>query len=76
MTAAAGLVFRRAVSSISKTAAAIASAALLLAQPASALFNNGSVIAPCDSPLYCYGNILKGIELAAPFSDSKTFVDM
>jgi alpha,alpha-trehalase len=43
---------------------------------ASALYINGSVTAPCDSPLYCQGDILKGIELARPFSDSKTFVDM
>ncbi|KAK3299981.1 glycoside hydrolase family 37 protein [Chaetomium fimeti] len=43
---------------------------------ASALYINGSVTAPCDSPLYCQGEILKAIELARPFSDSKTFVDM
>jgi alpha,alpha-trehalase len=47
-----------------------------LASSASALYFNGSVIAPCDSPLYCQGEILKAIELARPFSDSKTFVDM
>jgi alpha,alpha-trehalase len=47
-----------------------------LAQLASALYINGSVTAPCDSPLYCQGEILKAIELARPFSDSKTFVDM
>ncbi|KAG6042084.1 hypothetical protein E4U41_006205 [Claviceps citrina] len=41
-----------------------------------ALYSNGSVIAPCDSPIYCYGDILKQVELARPFSDSKTFVDM
>ncbi|KAI0136388.1 glycoside hydrolase family 37 protein [Xylariales sp. AK1849] len=40
------------------------------------LYQNGSVIAPCDSPLYCQGEILKQIELAQPFSDSKTFVDL
>ncbi|KAI1847359.1 hypothetical protein JX266_006584 [Neoarthrinium moseri] len=40
------------------------------------LYTNGSVIAPCDSPLYCQGDILKQIELAQPFSDSKTFVDL
>lgn len=43
---------------------------------ASALYQNGSVIAPCDSPIYCHGDILKEIELASPFTDSKTFVDM
>lgn len=47
-----------------------------LAQLASALYINSSVTAPCDSPLYCQGEILKAIELARPFSDSKTFVDM
>ncbi|KAK5989023.1 Trehalase [Cladobotryum mycophilum] len=41
-----------------------------------ALYTNGSVIAPCDSPIYCHGDILKEVELAHPFSDSKTFVDM
>ncbi|KAH6634024.1 glycoside hydrolase family 37 protein [Chaetomium sp. MPI-SDFR-AT-0129] len=47
-----------------------------LASTAAALYVNGSVIAPCDSPLYCQGEILKAIELAKPFADSKTFVDM
>ncbi len=41
-----------------------------------ALYKNGSVTAPCDSPIYCHGDILKEIELAHPFPDSKTFVDM
>ncbi|KAH6660296.1 trehalase [Truncatella angustata] len=40
------------------------------------LYVNGSVITPCDSPIYCQGEILKQIELAKPFSDSKTFVDL
>lgn len=48
----------------------------LLAMAANALYINGSVTAPCDSPIYCHGEILKQIELAHPFSDSKTFVDM
>lgn len=47
-----------------------------LVSGATALYINGSVIAPCDSPLYCQGDVLKAIELARPFSDSKTFVDM
>jgi alpha,alpha-trehalase len=55
----------------------LATAALAgLVSVASALYINGSVIAPCDSPLYCHGEVLKAIELARPFSDSKTFVDM
>lgn len=48
----------------------------VLPRTAQALYENGSVIAPCDSPIYCHGEILKEIELARPFSDSKTFVDM
>ncbi|KAK0731519.1 glycoside hydrolase family 37 protein [Lasiosphaeris hirsuta] len=56
---------------------AVAAAALAaFASGAAALYINGSVIAPCDSPLYCQGEILKAIELAQPFADSKTFVDM
>ncbi|VUC26789.1 unnamed protein product [Clonostachys rosea] len=47
-----------------------------LAATANALYTNGSVVAPCDSPIYCHGELLKQIELAQPFSDSKTFVDM
>ncbi|KAH7064134.1 Six-hairpin glycosidase-like protein [Paraphoma chrysanthemicola] len=45
-------------------------------QLTSALYTNGSVIAPCDSPIYCYGDLLREIELARPFADSKTFVDL
>jgi alpha,alpha-trehalase len=53
------------------------SAAVLAgAQLATALYTNGSVIAPCDSPIYCYGDLLREIELARPFADSKTFVDL
>lgn len=52
-------------------------AAIVAAVPvATALYQNGSVIAPCDSPIYCHGDMLKEIQLARPFSDSKTFVDM
>ncbi len=47
-----------------------------LASASTALYVNGSVTAPCASPLYCQGEILKAIELARPFADSKTFVDM
>ncbi|CAI6337415.1 unnamed protein product [Periconia digitata] len=43
---------------------------------AAALYENGSVVAPCDSPIYCYGDLLREIELARPFADSKTFVDL
>ncbi|KAF1999679.1 glycoside hydrolase family 37 protein [Amniculicola lignicola CBS 123094] len=52
-------------------------AIVLAAAPlAKALYTNGSVIAPCDSPIYCYGDLLREIELARPFEDSKTFVDL
>lgn len=51
--------------------------ALVAAAPlAKSLYINGSVIAPCDSPIYCYGDLLREIELARPFEDSKTFVDL
>ncbi len=43
---------------------------------ARALYLNGSVIAPCDSVLYCQGDVLKQIGIAGPFVDSKTYVDM
>lgn len=49
---------------------------LALIDAALALYVNGSVTAPCDSPIYCHGEILKSIELAQPFEDSKTFVDL
>lgn len=52
------------------------SALLAGAQLTTALYTNGSVIAPCDSPIYCYGDLLREIELARPFADSKTFVDL
>jgi alpha,alpha-trehalase len=54
----------------------LATAVVALAPLVAGLYINGSVIAPCDSPIYCHGEILKQIELARPFSDSKTFVDM
>ncbi|KAI0526081.1 Six-hairpin glycosidase-like protein [Xylaria bambusicola] len=46
------------------------------ALPAQALYQNGSTFTPCDSPVYCTGELLKQVELARPFSDSKTFVDL
>lgn len=54
----------------------LAAALAALLSVVNALYVNGSVTAPCDSPLYCQGEILKAIELAQPFTDSKTFVDM
>ncbi|KAF2721431.1 glycoside hydrolase family 37 protein [Polychaeton citri CBS 116435] len=49
---------------------------LVVASPAVALYVNGSITAPCDSPIYCQGRLLRAIELARPFVDSKTFVDL
>ncbi|KAI5919216.1 glycoside hydrolase family 37 protein [Camillea tinctor] len=54
----------------------VAALALALVSPVGALYQNGSTFVPCDSPLYCQGEILRQIELAQPFSDSKTFVDL
>lgn len=53
-----------------------AALALMSATAANALYKNDSVTAPCDSPVYCHGEMLKEIQLAKPFDDSKTFVDM
>ncbi|KAI1657822.1 glycoside hydrolase family 37 protein [Daldinia decipiens] len=50
--------------------------AFVLSPIVSSLYQNGSSFAACDSPLYCQGDVLKQIELAQPFSDSKTFVDL
>ncbi|KAJ2981265.1 hypothetical protein NUW58_g6730 [Xylaria curta] len=44
--------------------------------PTRALFQNGSSFTPCNSPVYCNGELLKQVELARPFTDSKTFVDL
>jgi hypothetical protein len=49
---------------------------LAVAQLTTALYTNGSVVAPCDSQIYCYGELLREVELARPFADSKTFVDL
>lgn len=56
-----------------KLAAAAAAASSL---SVNALYINGSEVTPCDSPVYCHGELLKQVELARPFADSKTFVDM
>lgn len=42
----------------------------------SGLYRNGSIVAPCDSPVFCYGEILHTVQMAKLFDDSKTFVDM
>lgn len=40
------------------------------------IYRDGNITAPCDSPIFCYGQILNDIQSARPFADSKTFVDM
>ncbi|KKA30799.1 hypothetical protein TD95_003669 [Thielaviopsis punctulata] len=50
--------------------------AAALASTSAALYVSGNVSAPCNSTIYCHGELLKAVELAQPFSDSKTFVDM
>ncbi|KAI1493709.1 glycoside hydrolase family 37 protein [Biscogniauxia mediterranea] len=55
---------------------AIAILALALVSPVESIYQNGSTFVPCDSPLYCQGEILRQIQMAQPFSDSKTFVDL
>lgn len=59
------------MASLSKTALAAMSVSAV-----NALYIDGNVTAPCDSPVYCHGEILHQIQLAKPFDDSKTFVDM
>ena len=51
---------------------------LAIARTVAAIYINEAtgVVAPCDSPLYCQGEILQAIELARPFLDSKTYVDL
>ncbi|XP_018333658.1 trehalase-like [Agrilus planipennis] len=36
----------------------------------------GNLPPPCDSQIFCYGDILEAIQLSGIFSDSKTFVDL
>ncbi|KAH9891494.1 glycoside hydrolase family 37 protein [Xylariomycetidae sp. FL2044] len=50
--------------------------AVTLLPPVRGLAQNGSTFTPCDSPIYCQGELLREIQLAQPFSDSKTFVDL
>lgn len=61
-----------------RKSALVAAAIAGLAGLSEAIYINESagIIAPCDSPIYCYGELLKAIELASPFEDSKTFVDL
>lgn len=57
---------------------ALALVAVTFVFPIKGLYLNDSsgVIAPCDSPLYCQGPVLQALELARPFADSKTYVDL
>ncbi|CCG81098.1 Putative uncharacterized protein [Taphrina deformans PYCC 5710] len=51
---------------------------VFLARTILALYQDNSTgtIAPCDSPIFCQGALLQDIQLAAPYDDSKTFVDL
>ena len=59
------------MASLRKTVLAAASVSAV-----SAIYVDGNITAPCDSPVYCHGEMLHQIQLAKPFDDSKTFVDM
>lgn len=48
---------------------------LTIVSSVTAIYVNGLETTPCDSPIYCQGEILKAIQLAKPYDDSKTFVD-
>lgn len=37
---------------------------------------NSNTSKTCDSPIYCEGPLLKTVQLAGLYPDSKTFVDM
>lgn len=39
------------------------------------LGSSGTLPPPCESPIYCYGDLLHTVQLASIFNDSKTFVD-
>ncbi|XP_051726389.1 trehalase [Ctenopharyngodon idella] len=43
----------------------------------SVLFCSGNMLlAPCDSPIYCTGEVLRQVQMAKLFDDDKYFVDM
>ncbi|KAF2010941.1 glycoside hydrolase family 37 protein [Aaosphaeria arxii CBS 175.79] len=50
--------------------------ALTLVPLVASIYTNGNITAPCDSEIYCYGDMLREIGLARPFEDSKLFVDL
>lgn len=62
--------------SFQKAAALIAVATGGHGQALSGIYYDGENVAPCSSVLYCYGDILDAVQMAKPFADSKTFVDM
>ena len=55
----------------------IHSVLLLLSAVVVLIFAQDDVYYPerCDSPIYCESNLLKTVQLAALYPDSKTFVD-
>lgn len=52
------------------------SIAILLTATTIAVDDFVSVYSSCNSPIYCEGPILRTVQLARLFPDSKTFVDM
>lgn len=55
---------------------AVALTCLLSFDMAAAQFAVGHIVAPCNSSIFCYGPLLRDVQLAEPFEDSKTFVDL
>ncbi|KAG8169328.1 hypothetical protein KVR01_000073 [Diaporthe batatas] len=62
--------------SFQKAAALLAAATGGYGRALDSIYHDGENIAPCSSVLYCHGEILDAVQMAKPFADSKTFVDM
>lgn len=55
---------------------AIQASCLVAANSLQTTFISGNVVAPCNSTIFCHGPLLRDLQLARPFADSKTFVDL
>lgn len=55
---------------------AFPSCLLYIAASTTTLTLAAEAIYTCDSPIYCDGPLLRTVQLARLFKDSKTFVDM
>lgn len=49
---------------------------LLLVALVQVVYAHDSIPVSCNSPIYCEGPLLKTVQLARLYDDSKTFVDM